>query len=281
MRSGLSSNTRYVAFAVLLAGCQGENLLEGETDLQGGGELELSEYQVTDPLPTGSMITICNTTQGVNHRSGPGTNYLVLRVLKPGSMAMVTSYSKGWYKIEVDEQSGWVFGTFVCLAEEDPSVTSSPAQISREHIIQNAASLVGFSYWWGNARFKVGSKDYGKCLSSTTAGHTGMYGADCSGFVSKVWELPEAMPWEANLHPFSTWNFYAENQHWKAISRNTMLKADTLVYRGLESGHIVVYESGDVWGSLWTYEARGCSFGIVHNLRTLGSSFAARQRDGC
>ena len=54
-----------------------------------------------------------------------------------------------------------------------------------------------------------------------------------------------------------------------------------LVMRTSTTGHIVMYEKDDPWGSFWAYEARGCSYGVVHNLRTsLSSSYKGIRRDG-
>ena len=52
------------------------------------------------------------------------------------------------------------------------------------------------------------------------------------------------------------------------------------MYRSGGAGHIVLYDSGDSWGSFWTYEARGCSYGVVHNLRTVSTSYKGIRRDG-
>ncbi len=57
-------------------------------------------------------------------------------------------------------------------------------------------------------------------------------------------------------------------------------RADAMVYRSGSGGHVLIYEKGDVWGSAWTYEARGCSYGVVHNLRSVSSSYRARRRSG-
>ena len=147
-------------------------------------------------------------------------------------------------------------------------------------IINACNAFVGFSYWWGGGRLKVGGKDYGKCYSPTYSGHKGSYGADCSGFVAKVWQLSAAMPFDKNLHPYSTYHFYNHKSHWSHISRGSTKRADAMVYRSGSGGHVLIYEKGDVWGSAWTYEARGCSYGVVHNLRSVSSSYRARRRSG-
>jgi hypothetical protein len=64
------------------------------------------------------------------------------------------------------------------------------------------------------------------------------------------------------------------------ISRDDATRADAMVYRSGGSGHIVLVESGDPWGQQWVYEARGCSYGVVHDLRTLSTSYKAIRRSG-
>ena len=181
----------------------------------------------------------------------------------------------------------------VCLkASSAPPPPSQPApkpsqpspsgtiNVSRDGIINAAKAFVGYSYWWGGARFKVGGKDYGKCHSPTYSGHSGSYGGDCSGFAGKAWQLPNAMPFDKNLHPYSTYHFKNQSNYWTSISRGSTKRADALVYNSGGSGHIVIFEKGDAWGQAWTYEARGCSYGVVHNLRSMSSSYVARQRKG-
>ena len=178
----------------------------------------------------------------------------------------------------------------VCLkaSSSPPSNPSQPSQpstsgkinVSRDGIINASKAFVGYSYWWGGARFKVGGTSYGKCHSPTYGGHSGSYGADCSGFAGKVWQLPNAMPFDTNKHPYSTYHFKNQSNYWSSISRGSTKRADALVYNSGGSGHIVIFEKGDAWGQAWTYEARGCSYGVVHNLRSLSSSYVARQRKG-
>jgi len=64
------------------------------------------------------------------------------------------------------------------------------------------------------------------------------------------------------------------------VSRSAVKPGDALVYRLDGAGHIFLYESGDGWGSMWAYEAKGCATGIVHNLRTADSSYKAIARTG-
>ena len=156
----------------------------------------------------------------------------------------------------------------------------SGINVSQNGIINASKAFVGFSYWWGGAAFKVGSRDYGRCISSTYGGHRGTYGGDCSGFAGKVWQLPNAMPFEQNRHPYSTYHFKNQRNYWNAISRNSTRRADAMVYNNGSHGHIIIFESGNAWGQSWVYEAKGCSYGVVHNLRSVSSSYQSRRRHG-
>lgn len=244
-------------------------------------------------LPIGAEVEVCRVNHGLNNRSGPSTGYMVLRVLHRGERARTLRRSGNWYRLDAGGRIGWSYGRYLCqvsapapLPTPSPSPTPTPSpstgniDVSRDGIINASRAFVGFSYWWGGAAFRIGSTALGKCYSSTYGGHSGSYGADCSGFVGKVWQLPGAMPFERNLHPYSTYHFYNQTNHWNHISRSSTQRADALVYRSGGSGHIVIYERGDAWGQAWTYEARGCSYGVVHNLRSISSSYRARRRHG-
>ena len=84
----------------------------------------------------------------------------------------------------------------------------------------------------------------------------------------------------ADSHPYGTIHFVGTNSLWSTISRSDVKKGDALVYNINGAGHIFIYESGDGWGDMWTYEARGCAYGIVHNLRSAGPEFKAIKRAG-
>jgi hypothetical protein len=246
---------------------------------------------LSSTLAAGDTARVCNTgTSGLRQRSGPGTSYSILRVMPEGSTVTVVSSDSGWYKVDWSGKTGWSSGQYLCKVDTGggggggggtggtDAGFDSAATVDGSISIAKAA--VGFSYWWGGGRFAAGAAAgacYGSCPNCS---HSGSYGADCSGFVAKAWRLPEAMPMDANKHPFATSSFLNSSTHWSHISRDSTKKADALVYNNGSAGHIFLYESGDAWGSMWTYEARGCSYGVVHNLRTAGSAYKTIRRDG-
>lgn len=266
----------------------------------GDPEVEEGTYSTftTYNLPVGAQVDVCHVSVGLNNRSGPGSGYMVLRVLSAGTRAKTIQKSGSWYKLDLSGGStGWSYGKYLCVVSSSstptpatpmqpaPSPSPSGYGLNRDGIINTCKAFVGFSYWWGGAAFpnpwdNPQSKSKGKCYSSTSSGHSGTYGADCSGFVGKVWQIPSALPFTSNRHPYSTYNYYHGANYWSHISRSSAVRADAMVYRGSTGGHVLIYEKGDPWGSAWTYEARGCSWGVVHNLRTISSSYQARRRNG-
>jgi cell wall-associated NlpC family hydrolase len=253
---------------------------------------EVDDLQTTDEVGTttieaakfkaGDRARVCtNSNDGLRQRTGPGTGYASLRVMPEGTTVTIVQGSGLWYKNNWGGRIGWSHGNYLCKVSAPASTGANlNAPLSRTGVISISKATVGFSYWWGGARFAVGG-GHGSCYGSCpSCSHSGSYGADCSGLVGKAWKLPEAMPMTSNKHPFSTYHFYNQTKHWNRLSRSSMQKADALVYNSGSSGHIVIYESGNRWGSMWTYEARGCSYGVVHNLRTAGSAYRAIHRTG-
>jgi hypothetical protein len=154
-----------------------------------------------------------------------------------------------------------------------------------DNAIAKAKAGVGFSYWWGHGRWSLSgptASTKGSCSGSCpSCSHSGSYGADCSGYVGKIWGVPSSNTDVTNdSHPYSTVNFNTNTSLWSTVSRGSVKRGDAMVYNSGGAGHIFLYESGDGWGSMWAYEAKGCSYGIVHNLRTAGSTYHAIRRAG-
>jgi hypothetical protein len=157
--------------------------------------------------------------------------------------------------------------------------TLSPQQMA---IFSLAQSGVGYSYYWGHGSWRSDGTQIGSCVGDCpSCTHTDIYGADCSGYVAKVWQVPSPSPIDVDQHPFSTLNFYNDTTYWAPVARTAIQPADGLVYRYNGAGHIALFESGtDPWGDLWVYEARGCATGIQHDLRPFDSSYKTIRLNG-
>jgi uncharacterized protein YraI/predicted small lipoprotein YifL len=270
---------------------------EPTPDLTPDGGAPVVDVEPATPT-TGATMRV--TATSLNLRSGVGTSNAILTVLSCGARVTVLGGpTTGWWNIRSGAFTGWASGAYlVAEAGFDPAVcggttppamdagtpTTTPPGVAPEvsQMFSLARSAVGYSYYWGHGSWGTDGRDHGSCSGSCpSCSHTGRYGADCSGFVAKVWQIPSASPVTTDRHPYSTYNFVNSTTHWSRVARTAVRPGDALTYNTNGAGHIVLFESGsDPWGSVWTYEARGCATGIVHNLRTVGSNYVGIRREG-
>jgi MYXO-CTERM domain-containing protein len=160
---------------------------------------------------------------------------------------------------------------------------AAPPLMSRDDIICRAKSGVGFSYYWGGACWCASgcSPNFSSCSPGSCSGscpncsHSGSYGADCSGYVTKIWQVPDPIATTTCGHgPYVAATYTKTTSYWNVISRANIQRGDSMA----SSTHVLLYEQGDPWGSMVAYEARGCSYGIVRNWRTCSSSYVAARR---
>jgi uncharacterized protein YgiM (DUF1202 family) len=231
------------------------------------------------------------TTANLNLRKGPGTSYSVIVVIPSGSTVKLldATAQNGFYNISWNGNAGWSSGAYLKATSSgssnpppsagDPNGPPSPA-----NAIARAQASVGFSYYWGGGAWLASgptSSSAGSCSGSCpSCTHSGKYGADCSGMVGKAWEFG-TVALDVNSHPYSTSSFVNDvSGKWSTVSRGSLKAGDAMVYNSNGSGHIVLWEKGDGWGSSTVYECRGCSYGCVHDTRTFSSSYHGIRRAG-
>ena len=240
----------------------------------------LAPAPAAEKVPAGyTGLATCTATPSLTVRTGPGRGYpatdqpLAFAAAIDVTQTQLDVTSRQIYAA-IDQ--GWVDTRWLKMG-------SFVAPFSREGAIDICRAAIGYSYWWGGAAFQNGA-ERGSCQSDAGSSgcpnctHSGAHGADCSGLISKCWQLPEALPMENNLSPYSTAEYINPGKYWTSIDRADAAAADALVYRTGAEGHIVLVEKGDPWGQLWVYEARGCSYGIVHDLRSFGEEYKAIRR---
>lgn len=291
MRTATQSDIfKTIALLVALAGCSAEYAPTESERLSSADEVGTSTEEITAAYPVGTTL---RTTANLNLRTGPSTSHSIIVVMPDGSTVTLvrSSPQNGWYNVRFNGHTGWAYGRYLRLVStpsdrgSDGSGGGSPTAVERA--MERARAGVGFSYWWGHGRWLMSgptASSRGTCTGNCpSCSHSGSYGADCSGFLAKVWAVPS---WNDDVsndaHPYSTYHFYNSTGggQWARISRNNLRRGDAMVYNQDGAGHMFLYESGDPWGSMWTYEARGCSYGIVHNLRTASSVYQAIRRTG-
>ena len=288
----MNSRACWLVAALTLVGCAGSSSVEIQSETLGAADESVGSLgsELSQGVPVGSVL---RTTAGLNLRTGPGTGNSVRLVIPQGATVTtvnVTSPTNGWYNVKYNGVTGWSSGqyfTLVSLGTTTGGGTSGGTgdlSATRAGAIERAKSGVGCSYYWGHGSWipNGASSNYGSCSGNCpSCSHAGKYGADCSGYVGKLWQVPSSnTSLTTDSHPYSTVSFNGSSSLWSTVSRGNVIGGDALVYNENGAGHIFLYESGDGWGSMWAYEAKGCAAGIVHNLRTASTAFKAIRRAG-
>lgn len=284
---------------IVFTGCS-VNTATGGGEQNGGSEelVGAPEDDGTDGRGAESVVgtvaagATLKTTANLNLRSSASTSAKILHVIPQGAMVTVVSGTpkSGWYNIKHAGVTGWSFGVYL---DKTSSSTPPPSgggggggsSSAVDTGIAKAKAGVGFSYWWGHGRWNMGgtsSASAGSCSGSCpSCSHSGSNGADCSGYVAKIWDVPSSnSDVNSDSHPYSTGNFVGDTSLWSTVSKSSVRRGDAYVYNSGGAGHIFLFDSGDGWGSMYAYEAKGCSYGIVHDLRTASSSYHAIRRSG-
>lgn len=258
----------------------------GDDELLVGADEDLASTSsaLSGSLAVGSTL---QTTGNLNLRSGPSTGYSVRLVIPTGGKVttLAAAPSGGFYNVKYNGTTGWSSGSYLKLVSTggtvDPPPSAGIADKTRGGAIVRAKSAVGGSYWWGHGKWYPFNQGYNNGNASCTGScpncsHSGQSGADCSGYVGKLWQVPSSnTDLTSDSHPYSTATFVSDSSMWHTVARGGVLSADAFVYNSGGAGHIFLYESGDGWGWMNAYEAKGCSYGIVHNSRTASSSYHA------
>ena len=250
---------------MLLAACTGTTGGEPEGSTEAGNPDE-GPVVAGEGLPAGRIIY---TTASATLRAAASDKASSVRALAAGARLVVEGDSgvAGWYKVSIRGKSGYVRDSGLVRAS-----TRFLGSLAHKATVEN----VGHAYHWGKAILPNASPTKatqgtcnGNCPTCTMGG---TYGADCSGYVGVVFGLPKA-----DTHPVSTGTLEQDNDQWVSVSRENAKFGDAFAYND-GGGHVVIYESGDAWGTPMVYEARGCAYGIVHNTHKLSSKYVGVRR---
>lgn len=247
----------------LLGGC----LAEGAGDEQA--------WVIGQPLEEKSPLK--NTALYTNE--GEATMYQwaartapVLRVLPEQAVLRVGNPlpKNGYYQVVHAGTWGWVHGDEMLERHEQPQGLSQ----RRLEALRLAQSAMGFSYWWSNARWQTSGPTIlpadntgdcdGNCPKCTHTATGGVeYGADCSGFISTIWGLPDTDPdTNPDNNGFGTKAYAKSNTRWETIELADALTGDAVVRHDDRRHHIwMVGAAMDEMGRIPSYECVGCKAG--------------------
>jgi hypothetical protein len=245
------------------------------------------------------------TTADLNLRTGPSTSYSILRVIPKGSLVQLLDPTpvNGFFHVDHQGLTGWASGTYLVAqtgsgdggttsgAGQDAASSATdggpgqPLSATLQGALDRAKSGLGFSYWWGHGVWlPTGptTSNAGSCSGSCpNCTHSGSYGADCSGYLGKIWQVPASNnDITVDSHPYSTADFVNDTALWSTVSQGSVRLGDAFVYNQGSSGHIFMYSAGDGWGAMDAYECKGCATGCMFDNRTAGSAYHSIRRTG-
>ena len=123
------------------------------------------------------------TGNGVNMRSGPGTNYRVIDSLPRGATVNVSDRSNGsWYAVDSTDSSGFMSSSYLSITEEDYSGVTTPSGEGNAYI---NAMYVRFRSGPGSDTSILGEYNRGKpvTVTGTSGGWTACIIDGQSGYV--------------------------------------------------------------------------------------------------
>ena len=151
----------------------------------------------TQPAAARASAYVVAGDDGVNVRTGPGTNYTRLGYLDPGARAEVTGRASGWWQIQYGGGPGWVFGGLVTAHDADQAepppaaggtpdaqagplpagVEGWPAEVFR--LINSARAENGLPPYTYDETLALAAQRHGQdCQQRGECSHTGSDGSD-------------------------------------------------------------------------------------------------------
>lgn len=118
------------------------------------------------------VVTVNTTTLRVREKASEDS--AILSLVGEGEDLVVEDTKDGWYKVEVDDQKGYISGDYITISQKLPTASSveelengTGISDTRVSLVQYALQFVGNRYVWG-----------GTSLTN---------GIDCSGFTMQIY----------------------------------------------------------------------------------------------
>ncbi|MGN0416159.1 MAG: NlpC/P60 family protein [Agathobacter sp.] len=186
--------------------------VRGDYLIKGDEALEIAKKEII------KVATVNTTTLRVREKASEDSPTLTL--VGEGEDLVIEAEKNGWYKVEVDDQKGYISGDYVDISEKLPTAQSvkelkkgEGVSDSRVSLVQYALQFVGNPYVWGG--------------TSLTGG------IDCSGFTMQVYaHYGISLPHHAASQP----------AYGRRISASEAKPGDLFFYgSGSSIGHVGIY----------------------------------------
>lgn len=189
-----------------------EGYVKTEYLLTGDAAKNVAKKEIT------KVVTVNTTTLRVREKASEDS--AILSLVGEGEDLVVEDTKDGWYKVEVDDQKGYISGDYVEVTEKLPTASTVKEleygegyTDSRVSLVQFALQFVGNRYVWG-----------GTSLTN---------GIDCSGFTMQVYaRYGVGLPHHAASQP----------AYGKRISASEAKPGDLFFYgSGSSISHVGIY----------------------------------------
>ena len=189
-----------------------EGYVKTEYLLTGDAAKNVAKKEIT------KVVTVNTTTLRVREKASEDS--AILSLVGEGEDLVVEDTKDGWYKVEVDDQKGYISGDYVEVTEKLPTASTVKEleygegyTDSRVSLVQFALQFVGNRYVWG-----------GTSLTN---------GIDCSGFTMQVYaRYGVGLPHHAASQP----------AYGKRISASEAKPGDLFFYgSGSSISHVAIY----------------------------------------
>ena len=189
-----------------------EGYVKTEYLLTGDAAKNVAKKEIT------KVVTVNTTTLRVREKASEDS--AILSLVGEGEDLVVEDTKDGWYKVEVDDQKGYISGDYVEVTEKLPTASTVKEleygegyTDSRVSLVQFALQFVGNCYVWG-----------GTSLTN---------GIDCSGFTMQVYaRYGVGLPHHAASQP----------AYGKRISASEAKPGDLFFYgSGSSISHVGIY----------------------------------------
>ncbi|NLN61751.1 MAG: hypothetical protein GX146_02585 [Myxococcales bacterium] len=275
-----------LALALATIGCEGGGDEAVRVDKNGYGEEGDEGLPWVSGIATGSLA-LNNIYQVVPLTGASGVPMYVsatapnpFRQIAPNAAVkvVISDATNNRYRVDHAGVLGWIHRNNLDFVYA--YANNMPLSQTRINALARARQAMGFSYWWGNARWDPDggavagpNGNAGKCTGNcpnckhVATGGNLEFGADCSGFVSTIWGFPDFDPMtNPSNNGYVASRYFQSNPNWQTVTHKQVLPGDARVSKK----HIYLVASRpNASGVFKSFECVGCSEGCKAVRRTL------------
>ena len=210
--------------------------------------------ETAEPSPYDTYLAAC-ANANVNVRSGAGTNFPILTLLKKGDSLPYLKSQGNWLAVQTQSGVGYIYSAYAYLAETSLAI---------ENVIREGLKKIGTPYEWGAPRVLTGDGTLSPYFSGKSF--------DCSSFVQYCFYMGCGV----KLGNYT--GSQADHTVGKKITSYASLRRGDFYFTGTDKiSHVVIY-LGDGY-LLQTYSANGGPVSVTTDERWRSKFISGRRPD--